>query len=92
MRRRRGGERRPRTLSIHARLFFGFGAALTACSALMVAIIYVGIRYLPTYDFTTPIVVPQTEASPPSVAPPCTSRTSGVRRPSIGATRSTCPA
>ncbi|GAA5208570.1 sensor histidine kinase [Streptomyces thinghirensis] len=69
MRRRRGGERRPRTLSIHARLFFGFGAALTACSALMVAIIYVGIRYLPTYDFTTPIVVPQTEASPPSVAP-----------------------
>ncbi|MFE0912487.1 sensor histidine kinase [Streptomyces sp. NPDC058812] len=69
MRRRRGRERRPRTLSIHARLFFGFGAALTACSALMVAIIYVGIRYLPTYDFTTPIVVPQTEASPPHVAP-----------------------
>ncbi|MFG2138623.1 sensor histidine kinase [Streptomyces sp. NPDC048650] len=69
MRWRRGRERRPRTLSIHARLFFGFGAALAACSALMVAVIYIGIRYLPTYDFTTPVVVPQTEASPPHVAP-----------------------
>ncbi|WP_411076352.1 sensor histidine kinase [Streptomyces sp. cmx-4-7] len=69
MRRRWSRERRPRTLSIHARLFFGFGAALTACSALMVAIIYTGIRYLPTYDFTTPIVVPQSETTPPHVAP-----------------------
>ncbi|MFB6555120.1 sensor histidine kinase [Streptomyces sp. NPDC056405] len=67
--RRRGRERRPRKLSIHARLFFGFGTALAACSALMVAIIYTGIRYLPTYDFTTPILVPRTEASPPHVAP-----------------------
>jgi two-component system sensor histidine kinase VanS len=35
----------------------------------MVAIIYTGIRYLPTYDFTTPIALPRTEASPPHVAP-----------------------
>lgn len=60
---------RPRTLSIHTRLFLGFGAALAACSAMMVAIIYTGIRYLPTYDFTTPIVMPQTEAGPTHVAP-----------------------
>ncbi|MFE2009930.1 sensor histidine kinase [Streptomyces sp. NPDC059491] len=35
----------------------------------MVTFVYVGIRYLPTYDFTTPLVVPQSEASTPNVAP-----------------------
>lgn len=69
MRRHRGRVCRPRTLSIHTRLFLGFGAALAACSAMMVAIIYTGIRYLPTYDFTTPIVVPLAEAGPIHVAP-----------------------
>ncbi|QEU96817.1 sensor histidine kinase [Streptomyces kanamyceticus] len=49
---------RPRALSIHLRLFLGFGGALVACSALMVAVIYVGIRFVPTYDLTTPIEVP----------------------------------
>ncbi|MEU5303456.1 HAMP domain-containing protein [Streptomyces noursei] len=61
----RRGRGRTRTLSIHARLFLGFGGALAVCSALMVAIIYVGIRYLPTYDLTTPVEVP----SPSSTAP-----------------------
>jgi two-component system sensor histidine kinase VanS len=69
VRRPRSREHRPRTLSIHTRLFLGFGTALAACSTLMVAIIYTGIRYLPTYDFTTPIALPRTEASPPHVAP-----------------------
>ncbi|WP_240661074.1 MULTISPECIES: sensor histidine kinase [unclassified Streptomyces] len=55
-RRRPGG--RPRTLSIQGRLFLGFGGALALCSALMVTIIYVGIRYLPTYDFTAPYALP----------------------------------
>ncbi|MFJ8825977.1 sensor histidine kinase [Streptomyces sp. NPDC102467] len=60
---------RPRTLSIHTRLFLGFGAALAGCGALMVAIIYVGIRYLPTYDFTTTVTVPPSAASSPSPTP-----------------------
>ncbi|MFG3039409.1 sensor histidine kinase [Streptomyces sp. NPDC048330] len=38
----------------------------------MVTFVYVGIRYLPTYDFTTPLVVPQSEASTPNVAPKST--------------------
>lgn len=57
MRRARRG--RPRALSIHLRLFLGFGGALVVCSALMVAVIYVGIRFVPTYDLTTPIEVPR---------------------------------
>ncbi|WP_428950410.1 sensor histidine kinase [Streptomyces sp. cg35] len=65
----RPGRRTPprsRTLSIHTRLFLGFGAALAGCGALMVAIIYVGIRYLPTYDFTTTVSVPSPAASSPA--------------------------
>ncbi|MEV0443745.1 hypothetical protein AB0I84_22650 [Streptomyces spectabilis] len=58
---RRGG--RPRTLSIHVRLFLGFGGALVVCSALMAAVIYVGIRFVPTYDLTTPIEVPSPRPS-----------------------------
>ncbi len=48
---------RPRMLSIHARLFAGFGATLGVAAALMVAIIYLGIRFVPTYDLRpgTPI-------------------------------------
>ncbi|MFC8093415.1 sensor histidine kinase [Streptomyces sp. NPDC057301] len=57
MRRLRPSGGRPRALSIHTRLFLGFGGALALCSALMVTIIYVGIRYLPTYDFTTPVIL-----------------------------------
>lgn len=61
-----------RALSIHLRLFLGFGGALVACSVLMVAVIYVGIRYVPTYDLTTPVVVPSPTAgasAPPSSVP-----------------------
>ncbi|MFQ3561850.1 HAMP domain-containing sensor histidine kinase [Streptomyces gramineus] len=54
MRRLRPPGGRPRALSIHARLFLGFGGALALCSALMVTTIYVGIRYLPTYDLAIP--------------------------------------
>ncbi|NEB74111.1 HAMP domain-containing histidine kinase [Streptomyces sp. SID14478] len=54
---------RRRTLSIHTRLFLGFGAALAGCGALMVVIIYVGIRYLPTYDFSTTVSVPPSAAT-----------------------------
>ncbi|MEU6846368.1 HAMP domain-containing sensor histidine kinase [Streptomyces sp. NPDC046716] len=64
-----------RTLSIHLRLFLGFGGALVACSVLMVAVIYVGIRYVPTYDLTTPVVVPSPTAgasATPSSIPPHT--------------------
>ncbi|MFF8018561.1 ATP-binding protein [Streptomyces sp. NPDC007929] len=48
---------RSRSLSIHTRLFLGFGGALALCSALMVTIIYVGIRYLPTYDLAAPALL-----------------------------------
>ncbi|MEW2521611.1 sensor histidine kinase [Actinacidiphila alni] len=41
---------RRRTLGIHGRLFAGFAGALAVAAALMVAIIYVGIRYVPTYE------------------------------------------
>ncbi|MFK0292452.1 sensor histidine kinase [Streptomyces sp. NPDC090442] len=65
----RRGRGRPRTLSIHARLFLGFGGALAACSALMVAIIYVGIRYLPTYDLTTSVKAPPPTSFTPGATP-----------------------
>lgn len=55
-----GDKPRSRSLSIHTRLFLSFGGALALCSALMVAVIYVGIRYLPTYDLVTPaLLTPQ---------------------------------
>ncbi|MGW1194795.1 sensor histidine kinase [Streptomyces sp. NPDC002536] len=53
---RRGGRRR--TLGIHGRLFLWFAGALCASGALLVAAIYVGIRYIPTYDLTTTVSVP----------------------------------
>ncbi|MEU3062819.1 sensor histidine kinase [Streptomyces subrutilus] len=39
-----------RRLGIRGRLFAGFAGALAVCAALMVTLIYVGIRFLPTYD------------------------------------------
>ncbi|MEU8890158.1 HAMP domain-containing sensor histidine kinase [Streptomyces sp. NPDC048442] len=64
---------RRRTLSIHGRLFLGFGAALGVCAALMVAIIYVGMRFLPTYDFSTTVIAPEGSFQPgypvPSASP-----------------------
>ncbi|MFG2874775.1 sensor histidine kinase [Streptomyces sp. NPDC048337] len=39
-----------RRLGIRGRLFAGFAGALAVCAALMVALIYAGIRYVPTYD------------------------------------------
>ncbi|NGO77413.1 HAMP domain-containing histidine kinase [Streptomyces sp. YC504] len=56
-----------RTLSIHARLFLGFACALAACAALMVAIIYVGMRFLPTYGFSDTVLVDPSEVT--DVAP-----------------------
>ncbi|WUW26194.1 HAMP domain-containing histidine kinase [Streptomyces sp. NBC_01463] len=61
--------RGPRTLSIHTRLFLGFGSALGVCAALMVTIIYVGMRFLPTYDFSETVVVPDASSWPPFPAP-----------------------
>ncbi|MER7172280.1 sensor histidine kinase [Streptomyces mesophilus] len=58
---------RRRTLSIHARLFLGFACALAACAALMVAIIYVGMRFLPTYGFMDTVVVDPSQVT--DVAP-----------------------
>ncbi|WP_326667786.1 sensor histidine kinase [Streptomyces sp. NBC_01257] len=61
--------RGPRTLSIHTRLFLGFGSALGVCATLMVTIIYVGMRFLPTYDFSETVVVPDASSWPPFPAP-----------------------
>ncbi|MFC1413246.1 sensor histidine kinase [Streptacidiphilus sp. N1-12] len=61
-----------RTLSIHGRLFAGFAVTLVACCALMVAVIYLGIRYLPTYELggSTSSVAPATSfATSPTTAP-----------------------
>ncbi|WP_327351278.1 sensor histidine kinase [Streptomyces sp. NBC_01304] len=49
-----------RTLSIHTRLFLGFAGALAVSAALMVAIIYSGMRFLPTYDFQDTVVITDT--------------------------------
>ncbi|SDL16442.1 sensor histidine kinase [Streptomyces indicus] len=46
-----------RSLSIHARLFLGFASALAVCAALMVAIIYGGMRFLPSYGFSDTVIV-----------------------------------
>ncbi|MFG3318206.1 HAMP domain-containing sensor histidine kinase [Streptomyces sp. NPDC048171] len=62
--------RRPRALGIRARLHLGFGAVLGVCAALMVTITYVGMRFLPTYDLSTTVIVPA--ASAPDPAPPRT--------------------
>lgn len=67
-RRERPGRRR-RPLGIHGRLFLWFAGALGASGALLVAAIYVGIRYIPTYDLTTTVSAPA-DGSGPSHAPP----------------------
>ncbi|MEU9608550.1 HAMP domain-containing sensor histidine kinase [Streptomyces sp. NPDC048057] len=46
-----------RTRSIHARLFLGFAGALAASAVLMVAVIYTGMRFVPTYDFQETVLV-----------------------------------
>ncbi|MFJ4775964.1 sensor histidine kinase [Streptomyces sp. NPDC088762] len=65
---RRSRWRSPRghRLGIRGRLFTGFAGALTVCAALMVAVIYAGIRYLPTYDLAPVQRVP---AGAPAAAP-----------------------
>ncbi|MEV0093968.1 HAMP domain-containing sensor histidine kinase [Streptomyces sp. NPDC050738] len=70
-----------RTLSIHRRLYLGFAIALVASGALMTAIIYVGIRYLPTYELAgnTPV----TSVSPPPAVPSASS-TAPSPQPSKG--------
>ncbi|WP_329121181.1 sensor histidine kinase [Streptomyces sp. NBC_01465] len=78
-------QQRQRTLSIHGRLFLGFGAALAVCAALMVTIIYVGMRFLPTYDFSTTVMVPdgtiatQQPASPVPASTPAPTLLPGVK-------------
>ncbi|MEU5343322.1 MULTISPECIES: HAMP domain-containing sensor histidine kinase [unclassified Streptomyces] len=66
--------RRTRALSIHARLYLGFGAVLGVCAALMAAIVYVGMRFLPTYDLSRTVVAPPgssfVQASPGAPADP----------------------
>ncbi|WP_406110078.1 HAMP domain-containing histidine kinase [Streptomyces sp. NBC_01003] len=65
---------RVRSLSIHTRLFLGFAAALGVCAALMVTIIYTGMRFLPTYDLSTTVTAPPgssfIQASPGTPANP----------------------
>ncbi|MER6913322.1 HAMP domain-containing sensor histidine kinase [Streptomyces sp. NPDC000594] len=46
-----------RSRSIHARLFLGFAGALVASAVLMVAVIYAGMRFVPTYDFQDTLVI-----------------------------------
>ncbi|MGW1278239.1 sensor histidine kinase [Streptomyces tsukubensis] len=54
----RPGPGRPgRTRSIHARLFLGFAGALAVSAVLMVAVIYTGMRFVPTYDFRDTILL-----------------------------------
>ncbi|MBS2532776.1 HAMP domain-containing histidine kinase [Catenulispora sp. NF23] len=60
---------RRRTLSIHARLFAGFGGTLGVSAALMVAIIYLGIRYVPSYDLKPGLPVTDVQRSTTIVLP-----------------------
>ncbi|WP_405497314.1 sensor histidine kinase [Streptomyces sp. NBC_00096] len=71
---RRRPARRParRSLSIHGRLFLGFAGALGLCGALMVTIIYVGMRFVPTYDLTRTVEVPAGSVPPRVCTPPGT--------------------
>ncbi|MFI6940537.1 sensor histidine kinase [Streptomyces sp. NPDC050418] len=55
--------------SIHGRLFAGFATALGLCAALMVAVIYVGMRYVPTYDLTTPVRIDPSSTPLPEYTP-----------------------
>ncbi|MFG2522416.1 sensor histidine kinase [Streptomyces sp. NPDC048527] len=77
---------RIRSLSIHTRLFLGFGAALGVCAALMVTIIYTGMRFLPTYDLSTTVTAPPgssfIEASPGTPAEPTPRTPTPQRSPS----------
>jgi len=43
-----------RRLTIHARLFLGFGATLAVAGMLMVAVIYLAIRFIPSYELGEP--------------------------------------
>ncbi|MER5886195.1 HAMP domain-containing sensor histidine kinase [Streptomyces sp. NPDC001941] len=53
--------RHPRRLSIHTRLVAGFAVVLLVTGVLMVTAVYLGVRYLPTYDLSVPLssVTPQ---------------------------------
>ncbi|MFF2745506.1 sensor histidine kinase [Kitasatospora sp. NPDC058048] len=53
-----GLHRLTRPLSLRSRLTFGFAVALAASALLMLTVVYVGIRWLPTYDLTTAVTVP----------------------------------
>ncbi|MEU5974043.1 HAMP domain-containing sensor histidine kinase [Streptomyces sp. NPDC047315] len=64
MRQARPGWWRPgRARSIHARLFLGFASALAASAVLMVVVIYIGMRFVPTYDFAETVLIPDAAVS-----------------------------
>ncbi|MGP5077916.1 sensor histidine kinase [Brachybacterium alimentarium] len=42
--------------SIRTRLFTGYAVALTVCCSLIAVIIYIGVRFLPTYRFSQTVV------------------------------------
>lgn len=42
---------------IRARLFIGYAVALTICCSLIAVIVYLGVRFLPTYQLSTVVVV-----------------------------------
>ncbi|WP_283136148.1 sensor histidine kinase [Rhizohabitans arisaemae] len=52
-----GRRRHGRTRSIRARLFLGVAGALAASAVLMVAVIYAGMRFVPTYDLQDTLVM-----------------------------------
>ncbi|WP_424216271.1 ATP-binding protein (plasmid) [Streptomyces sp. BI20] len=62
--------RAPRSLSLRGRLTLGFSAALAVSAVLMVGVIYVGIRWLPTYDLTTTVTAPPDGHSTPALQLP----------------------
>lgn len=58
------GERR---VSIHTRLFLGFAGVLVVSGALMVAAVYLGMRFLPSYDLgAAPAATPEFVPSRPA--------------------------
>ena len=59
-----------RRLTIHTRLFLGFGVTLAVAGILMVAVIYLAIRFIPSYELGQPTThVPASPIPSGEVAP-----------------------
>ncbi|GIG65506.1 sensor histidine kinase [Phytomonospora endophytica] len=59
-----------RRLTIHTRLFLGFGVTLTVAGILMVAVIYLAIRFIPSYELGGPVkATPDAPVATGEVAP-----------------------